>query len=165
MSPLSVYKLSSYTPTGQFIWPYTICPLKPSLNHLEQGSVCDFNFSIGLGVSKEGVVVLNPQLLAKISERVIVKLYSIVKDEDPGDSEAVNGTFQTKFQTFFSVIVANGSTSTHLVKQSILKIRNLSCRMAMKKGPTMSNPHWANDQEALIGVHSFVDCRMTLLKR
>ena len=46
-------------------------------------------------------MVLNPQLLAKISERVIVKLFSIVKDEDPGDSEAVNDTFPDEVSNIF----------------------------------------------------------------
>ena len=46
-------------------------------------------------------MVLNPQLLAKISECIIVKLFSIVKDEDPGDSEAANDTFPDEVSNIF----------------------------------------------------------------
>ena len=36
--------------------------------------------------------------------------------------------------------------------------------MAMGKGPTMSNPHWANSQGVLISVSSSVGYHMKLLK-
>ena len=47
-------------------------------------------------MSGKGVKVLNPQLLAKISKFVIVELLSIVRDEDPGDSEVTNDAFLDK---------------------------------------------------------------------
>ena len=40
--------------------PFAPYPLKLSLNHLEEGSVCDFNLPVGLGVSGRGVMVLDP---------------------------------------------------------------------------------------------------------
>ena len=43
-------------------------------------------------------------------------------------------------------------------------MRNLHCHMVIGKGPTMSNPHQANGQGALIGVSSLVGCHMMLLK-
>ena len=46
--------------TKQFIRPYTLCPIEPSLDHLEQGLVCNLNLSIGLRVGGRGVVVLDP---------------------------------------------------------------------------------------------------------
>ena len=41
-------------------------------------------------MSKRGVMILDPQLLAKIFECVIVELLSIVRDEDPGDFKVAN---------------------------------------------------------------------------
>ena len=52
-------------------------------------------------MSKGGVVVLNPQLLAEISEYNIVKLFSIVKDEDLGDFEAANDAFPDETSNIF----------------------------------------------------------------
>ena len=61
-------------------------------------------------------MVLNSQLLAEFSECIIVELLSVVQDEDHGDSKVANNAFQTKLQTFFCVIMVNGSALTHLVK-------------------------------------------------
>ena len=36
----------------QFIWPFPLCPFKPSLDYLKQGSVCNLNLSIGLWVGR-----------------------------------------------------------------------------------------------------------------
>ena len=63
--------------------------------------VCNLNFSIGLRVGGRGVVVLDPYLLAKIFECVIVELLFIVRDEDLGDSEATNDTFSNKTSDIF----------------------------------------------------------------
>ena len=63
----------------------------------------------------------------------------------------------------FSVIVAKGSASTHLVKYSIPTTRNFSCLKAVGKGPMMSSPHCANGQGAVIGVSSFDGCLIRLL--
>ena len=41
-------------------------------------------------------MVLHPQLLAKVSECVIVKLFSIVRDEDLRNSELVDDAFPNK---------------------------------------------------------------------
>ena len=61
-------------------------------------------------------MILGPQLLAKISKCVIIKLLSIVRDDDPGIPKWQMMLFQVKFRTFFSVIVPNGFALTHLVK-------------------------------------------------
>ena len=94
VSPVNVQiiVLYAYMTIGNYS---AICPLpppKPSLDHLEQGSVCNFNLSVSLGVSKKGVMILDPQLLVEIFECIIVELLSIVRDDDPGDSEAANDT-------------------------------------------------------------------------
>ena len=41
-------------------------------------------------------MVLDPQLLAEVSKCVIIKLLSIVRDEDPRDSETANDPFPDK---------------------------------------------------------------------
>ena len=41
-------------------------------------------------------MILGPQLFAKISKCVIIKLLSIVRDEDPRDSEVANDAFLDK---------------------------------------------------------------------
>ena len=41
----------------QFLRPYALCPLKPSLDDLEQGSVRDLDLPVGLWVGGGGVVV------------------------------------------------------------------------------------------------------------
>ena len=52
-------------------------------------------------MSEKGVVVLDPQLLAEIFECVIVKLLSIVRDEDLGDFEAANDAFPNEALNIF----------------------------------------------------------------
>ena len=69
----------------------------------------------------------------------------------------------TKVRMLFSMIVARGSTSTHLVKQLIPTTRYFSCLRAVGKGPIMSSPHWANGQGAVIGVSSSDGCLIRLL--
>ena len=76
--------------------PFAPYPLKPSLDHFEQRSVCDFNLPVVLGVGKRGVIVLDPQLLAEISKCIIVELLAVVKDEDSRNSEVANDTFPDK---------------------------------------------------------------------
>ena len=61
-------------------------------------------------------MVSDPQLLVEVSDCNITKLLTIVKDKNPRDLKVANDAFQTKFQIFFSVMVAKGSTSTHFVK-------------------------------------------------
>ena len=61
-------------------------------------------------------MVFDPQLLAEIFECFVIKLLSTIGDNDFRDPKATDDAFQTKFQTFFSVTVAKGSTSTHLIK-------------------------------------------------
>ena len=46
-------------------------------------------------------MVLDPQLLAEIFECVIVKLLSIVRDEDLGDFEAANDAFPNEALNIF----------------------------------------------------------------
>lgn len=50
--------------------------------------------------------------------------------------------FQRKSIAFWSIIVANGSVLTYLVKQSTLAIKNLFCLTANWKDPKMSIPYW-----------------------
>ena len=40
-----------------------------------------------------GIVVLDPQLLTKISECIIIELLSIIRDEDSRDAEVANNAF------------------------------------------------------------------------
>ena len=61
-------------------------------------------------------MVLDPQLLAEISKCVIVKLLSIVGDDDPWILKCQMMLFWMKLRTFFSVIMANGFSLTYLVK-------------------------------------------------
>ena len=61
-------------------------------------------------------MVLDPQLLVEIFECFVIKLLSTIGDKDFRDLKATDNAFQTKFRTFFSVTMAKGSTSTHLIK-------------------------------------------------
>ena len=70
--------------------PYPLCPLKLSLDYLEQGSACNFNLSIGLQVGRRRIVVLNPQLLAEVSECTVIELFPIVRDKYSRDFELAN---------------------------------------------------------------------------
>ena len=54
-----------------------------------------------------------------------------------------------KFSTFFWVIVAIVSASTHFVKYSQVTIKNFFCALASGKGPRISSPYWANGQGAI----------------
>ena len=47
-------------------------------------------------MSERGVMFLDPQLLAEVSKCVIIKMLSIVRDEDPRDSEVANDAFLDK---------------------------------------------------------------------
>jgi len=85
-------------------------------------------------------VVFNSQLLVEVP-KCVVELLSIIRGEDLGDSEVTNDAFPDESWMFFLVIVAKGSTSTYLLKQSIPTTRNLSCRIAMGKSHIMLRPH------------------------
>ena len=61
-------------------------------------------------------MVFDSQLLAEVSKCIVVKLFAIVRDEDSRIPKRQMMFFQTKSRTFFSVMVAKGSASTHLVK-------------------------------------------------
>ena len=52
--------------------------------------------SIGLRVGGRGIVVLDLQLLTEISERIIIKLLSIIKGKDSKDAEVANNVFPDK---------------------------------------------------------------------
>ena len=41
----------------QFLRPYALCPLEPSLDDLEQGSVCNIDLPVSLWVGEGGVVI------------------------------------------------------------------------------------------------------------
>ena len=45
----------------------------------------DLNLSVGLRVGRGGVVVLDPQLWAKISEGVVVELFPVIWNQDSRD--------------------------------------------------------------------------------
>ena len=71
--------------TWQLFRPYNLCPLELNLDDFKQGSVCDLNLSVSLRVGWRGVVVLNLYLWAKVSVRIVVKLFPVVWDQDPRD--------------------------------------------------------------------------------
>ena len=52
-------------------------------------------------MSERGVVVLDSQLLAEVSEGVVVKLLAIVGDEDPGNSKAANDVLPNEVSDIF----------------------------------------------------------------
>ena len=54
---------------------------------MEKGSVEIFGLSVGLGMSYQGEVLFDPQILAPCLERVVCKLLFIVRDDDPREPE------------------------------------------------------------------------------
>ena len=46
-------------------------------------------------------MVLNPQLIAKVSKRIVVELFAIVKDEDPRDPKLTDDALPDEATKFF----------------------------------------------------------------
>ena len=68
--------------------PYALCPLKSSLDNLEQESVRNFDMSVSLWVGGGEVVISDPQLRAKIPEGVVIELFPIVWNQDSRDPKS-----------------------------------------------------------------------------
>ena len=58
--------------------PCYLCPLKPSLDDLQQELVCYFCLSICLQVGGWSIMILDFQLLAEFSKGCVIKLSSII---------------------------------------------------------------------------------------
>ena len=61
-------------------------------------------------------MVFDPQLLVEFSECIVVEFFASVQDEDTRIPKQKMMLFQMKPWTFFSIMVAKGSTSTHFMK-------------------------------------------------
>ena len=64
---------------------------------MEKGSVEIFGLSVGLGMSYQGEVLFDPQILAPCLERVVRKLLFIVRDDDPRETKAIDDTLPEEF--------------------------------------------------------------------
>ena len=69
------------------------CPLETGFDQFEQSPICDFCLAICLWMFEWRIVILYPQLLAKIPKLVAVKLSSIVRDDDSWNSKLTNEVF------------------------------------------------------------------------
>ena len=110
---LWVFEPLSYMPIRCLAvhWPYPLCPLKLSLDYLEQKSVCNLNLSIGLWVGGSRVVVFDPQLLVEVFKCDVVKLLSIVRDKNPRDLKVANHAFPNKV---LDILLGDGSQGFYL---------------------------------------------------
>ena len=88
-------------------------------------------------------MILNPQLLPKIFECIIVKLLSIIKDDDPRDFEVANDAPPDEASNIFLYDSGQWFCLNPFGEVVDPHDENLSCHTAMGKGLTMSNPHWA----------------------
>ena len=99
--------------------------------------------------------------MAEISERVVVELLSIVRDDDPQDSEVVNDTLPDEASDIF--LHDSGQWFCLDPFGEVVDPYDKKFELPYCHGEG-SNPHWAISQGALIGVSSSDGCRMMLLK-
>ena len=102
--------------------------------------------------------------MVEIPECIIVELISIVRDEDLRDSEVANDTFLEEASDIFLHDSGQWFYLDPFDEVVNPYDKELELPYCYGKGPTMSNPHWANGQGVLIGVSSSNVCRMMLLK-
>lgn len=89
------------------------------------------------------------ELFTYASELFPIKLLSIIGHQDFRKFETAYNVFLQETITFCLVIVARGSTSTHLVKQSMLTTKNFLSLKDDGNGLRMSNPYRVNSQGEL----------------
>ena len=129
----------------QYAWqlfrPYTLCPFEPSLDDFKQGLIRDLNLPVGLRVGGREQWFLIPNCKQKSLKESLSNCFPLSETKTLRIPYMQTMFFQTKLLTFFSVMEAKTSGSTHLVKQSMPTIRNFSCRIVIENGPMMFSPH------------------------
>lgn len=76
--------------TRKLLRPSTFGFIKPSPKALENHSICHLGFSIGLQVAHRHELMINVQINVEFPKFLVVKLSSIICDDDAGEPKVAN---------------------------------------------------------------------------
>ena len=98
------------------ILPPTLRIIQLFLKSIYYDFIDSLDLFIPLGVNRGGIFIRNSQVTTVSLEGLIIKLQAIVRDKGMRDPESSYNIFHINLLASTSLMLANGSTSTHLVK-------------------------------------------------
>lgn len=129
--------------TLQPSFPFLQSFLQTIDNHL----FCCLSLPIALGVCEWWVSIGYTEVAAVFPKKLTIKLQPIIGYQHLGNSEPCDNVLPHEF--FFistSLIFTKALVSTHFVNSPWLLPHTICPPEARRKGPTISNPHWAKGQ-------------------